>query len=360
MSYSLDSKLIDTDDNAPKTVEYDVDPRLLVPMKGHSYTCRLISISNAKSGRKSPFILKWNHTSTNLNMTTGKYETEFVTCPTTAYTNVENPFEACPCCTAAGQLWKQFDETKQEKYRKMFDRAKRRFAAFIVVLVISNTENAEFNGKIMIMVLNNRNVYKDFCAFLDNGGKKLFFNNFDNPEAKNVVITVGSEKTESGDYRRFTFEEVVSGKKLCSEVTPEWTAKFLKDSIVPLRFDEDFMLPFDIDAMNIFYERRIRPLLSAPGVKKSRRIPDASDSFPDLSASADKPATASVTESNPEASKAAAKTRNKRVTEATKSEIVAAATEKPDASKAAEQTTSPAASNAAMSDAELEDFLKTI
>jgi hypothetical protein len=351
MSYSLDSEIVENDSNAVKSAKYATDPRLLVPLKGHTYTVRLVSITNAKSGRKSPFIVKWNHTSTNLNMTTGEYETEFVTCPTSSYVKCANPFDACPCCSAANEIWKKYEATKNVKYRQIYDKMKRRFSAFIPVLILSNTENAEYNGKIKIMTLNNRNVFKEFSQFLEQNSKRLFFNNFDNPEAKNLVLTVTTEKAQDGnEYRRFQLSESISGKKLCNELTPEWIAKFLKEKIVPLQFDEDFMTPYSEDAINNFYERRIAPLFKNSKIedtaKAAAKASESNDDIFDISSDS------APTQSNPQVSASQTESAASAVSDSEQEEIIADVdTTKKDA---------PPAKQKVMSDQELEDFLETI
>jgi hypothetical protein len=351
MSYSLNSEIVENDSNAVRTAKYAIDSRLLVPLKGHTYTVRLVSITNEKSGRKSPFIVKWNHTSTNLNMTTGEYETEFVTCPTSSYVKCANPFDVCPCCSTANDIWKKYEETKNVKYRQVYDKMKRRFAAFIPVLVISNTENAELNGKIKIMTLNNRNVFKEFSQFLEQNSKRLFFNNFDNPEAKNLVLTVTTEKAQDGnEYRRFQLSESISGKKLCNELTKEWIAKFLKEKIVPLQFDEEFMAPYSEDALNNFYERRISPLFKGSkmedAAKAAAKSTDSNDDIFDISSDS------APTQSNPQVSTTQTNSAAAAVEESVQEEIVAGV----------DTTTKEAAPSKqkVMSDQELEDFLETI
>ncbi len=170
--------------------------------EGSYYRMRLLWFVDENSNRNIPFIEQYNHTVYDRDEN-GKLTVDFVTCPTSPYLNIKNAWQNCPICQYANNQFELAKSTNfsnkvaSANHRKM----RRQFVAFIPAYIISDPGVPENNGRVMLFLIRDRDIYKRLCEQVK--GKEHESPVFNGEGAVDLAVVVSevAQKNKDGSER---------------------------------------------------------------------------------------------------------------------------------------------------------------
>lgn len=170
--------------------------------EGSYYRMRLLWFVDENSNRNIPFIEQYNHTVYDRDEN-GKLTVDFVTCPTSPYLNIKNAWQSCPICQYSNNQFELAKSTNfsnkvaSANHRKM----RRQFVAFIPAYIISDPNVPENNGRIMLFLIRDRDIYKRLCEQVK--GKEHESPVFNGEGAVDLAVVVSevAQKNKDGSER---------------------------------------------------------------------------------------------------------------------------------------------------------------
>lgn len=228
------------------------DERFLVLKPGRRYRVRLLFSPTEK--RSGPFIETKIHRNYNPNLR--KYTK--VLCPSSDYLEGYEGYKMCPVCQAAGKFYEKA-QLGDANAQKMYNSIKRITENYAVVYVVQDSLEGEGNvaGKIKILKYG-FDIQKVFDRFVMGKPVKgepeidpeevIGYDAFDLENGRDLIISVGSKKVGAQVYPEYNAS--FSGKYSSVPLTEEEVA----DAVKKLRFDEDFFVDYDMNAINAFYK----------------------------------------------------------------------------------------------------------
>tara|TARA_E500000178_G_scaffold284540_1_gene285785 strand:+ start:33248 stop:34327 length:1080 start_codon:yes stop_codon:yes gene_type:complete len=170
--------------------------------EGSYYRMRLLWFVDENSNRNIPFIEQYNHTVYDRDEN-GKLTVDFVTCPTSPYLNIKNAWQNCPICQYSNNQFELAKSTNfsnkvaSANHRKM----RRQFVAFIPAYIISDPNVPENNGRIMLFLIRDRDIYKRLCEQVK--GKEHESPVFNGEGAVDLAVVVSevAQKNKDGSER---------------------------------------------------------------------------------------------------------------------------------------------------------------
>lgn len=228
------------------------DERFLVLKPGRRYRVRLLFSPTEK--RSGPFIETKIHRNYNPNLR--KYTK--VLCPSSDYLEGYEGYKMCPICQAAGKFYEKA-QLGDANAQKMYNSIKRITENYAVVYVVQDSQEGEGNvaGKIKILKYG-FDIQKVFDRFVMGKAVKgepeidpeevIGYDAFDLENGRDLIISVGSKKVGAQVYPEYNAS--FSGKYSSVPLTEEEVA----DAVKKLRFDEDFFVEYDMNAINAFYK----------------------------------------------------------------------------------------------------------
>lgn len=228
------------------------DERFLVLKPGRRYRVRLLFSPTEK--RSGPFIETKIHRNYNPNLR--KYTK--VLCPSSDYLEGYEGYKMCPVCQAAGKFYEK-SQLGDANAQKMYNSIKRITENYAVVYVVQDSLEGEGNvaGKIKILKYG-FDIQKVFDRFVMGKPVKgepeidpeevIGYDAFDLENGRDLIISVGSKKVGAQVYPEYNAS--FSGKYSSVPLTEEEVA----DAVKKLRFDEDFFVDYDMNAINAFYK----------------------------------------------------------------------------------------------------------
>lgn len=228
------------------------DERFLVLKPGRRYRVRLLFSPTEK--RSGPFIETKIHRNYNPNLR--KYTK--VLCPSSDYLEGYEGYKMCPVCQAADKFYKKA-QLGDANAQKMYNSIKRITENYAVVYVVQDSLEGEGNvaGKIKILKYG-FDIQKVFDRFVMGKPVKgepeidpeevIGYDAFDLENGRDLIISVGSKKVGAQVYPEYNAS--FSGKYSSVPLTEEEVA----DAVKKLRFDEDFFVDYDMNAINAFYK----------------------------------------------------------------------------------------------------------
>lgn len=235
-----------------KVVTSHQDERFLVLKPGRRYRVRLLFSPTEK--RSGPFIETKIHRNYNPNLR--KYTK--VLCPSSDYLEGYEGYKMCPICQAAGKFYEKA-QLGDANAQKMYNSIKRITENYAVVYVVQDSQEGEGNvaGKIKILKYG-FDIQKVFDRFVMGKAVKgepeidpeevIGYDAFDLENGRDLIISVGSKKVGAQVYPEYNAS--FSGKYSSVPLTEEEVA----DAVKKLRFDEDFFVEYDMNAINAFYK----------------------------------------------------------------------------------------------------------
>lgn len=228
------------------------DERFLVLKPGRRYRVRLLFSPTEK--RSGPFIETKIHRNYNPNLR--KFTK--VLCPSSDYLEGYEGYKMCPICQAAGKFYEKA-QLGDANAQKMYNSIKRITENYAVVYVVQDSVEGEGNvaGKIKILKYG-FDIQKVFDRFVMGKAIKgepeidpeevIGYDAFDLENGRDLIISVGSKKVGAQVYPEYNAS--FSGKYSSVPLTEEEVA----DAVKKLRFDEDFFVNYDMNAINAFYK----------------------------------------------------------------------------------------------------------
>lgn len=228
------------------------DERFLVLKPGRRYRVRLLFSPTEK--RSGPFIETKIHRNYNPNLR--KYTK--VLCPSSDYLEGYEGYKMCPVCQAAGKFYEKA-QLGDANAQKMYNSIKRITENYAVVYVVQDSLEGEGNvaGKIKILKYG-FDIQKVFDRFVMGKPVKgepeidpeevIGYDAFDLENGRDLIISVGSKKVGAQVYPEYNAS--FSGKYSSVPLTEEEVV----DAVKKLRFDEDFFVDYDMNAINAFYK----------------------------------------------------------------------------------------------------------
>lgn len=228
------------------------DERFLVLKPGRRYRVRLLFSPTEK--RSGPFIETKIHRNYNPNLR--KFTK--VLCPSSDYLEGYEGYKMCPICQAAGKFYEKA-QLGDANAQKMYNSIKRITENYAVVYVVQDSLEGEGNvaGKIKILKYG-FDIQKVFDRFVMGKPVKgepeidpeevIGYDAFDLENGRDLIISVGSKKVGAQVYPEYNAS--FSGKYSSVPLTEEEVA----DAVKKLRFDEDFFVDYNMNAINAFYK----------------------------------------------------------------------------------------------------------
>lgn len=241
-----------------------VDDRFLKMNIGSTYRLRLLYLPTAK--RTSPFIENLVHRY--YDPMTKEYIR--AVCPTSSHLLGSAGYDKCPVCKVLSELWKRSqegDKLAEELYRA----ARRSDENYAVVYVVkdSSVDNPQ-TGKIKILKYGfeiSKFLNAECLGIASRGQPEIDpdeivgFEAFDLSAGRDLVIKVGKKDVRIGG-KSVTFPEYeTSFSRTLSEVDVD--IDNLPHIFKELRFDEDFFVDADEDALLNYYNRVIKSRLNS-------------------------------------------------------------------------------------------------
>ena len=283
-----------------------VDERFLKMNIGSTYHLRLLYLPTQK--RTSPFIENQVHRF--YDSVTKEYTR--VVCPTSSHILGSAGFDRCPVCKVLSDLWKRSqegDKLAEELYRT----GRRSSENYAVVYVVkdSSTENPQ-TGKIKILKYGfeiSKFLNAECLGIAGKGQPEIDqddivgFEAFDLSAGRNLIIKVGKKDVRMGGKMvSFPEYETAFSRSLSAvDVDIDSLPAIFKE----IRFDEDFFVDIDEEALMNYYNKFIKSRLNEvveneePAEEESE---DIEESFEDaepvktVSANASKKTSKSVTD----------------------------------------------------------------
>lgn len=236
-----------------------VDERFLKMNIGSTYHLRLLYLPTQK--RQSPFIENQIHRY--YEPLTKEYAR--VVCPTSPHILGTGGYDKCPVCKVLSELWKRSQEGDKlaEELYKNHRRGEENFAV-VYVVKDSSTENPQ-TGKIKILKYGfeiSRFLNAECLGIAGKGQPEIDtddivgFEAFDLSAGRNLIIKVGKKDVRiAGKSVTFPSYETAFSRSL-SEVDVD--INNLPQIFKELRFDEDFFVDMDEDALLSYYNKFIK------------------------------------------------------------------------------------------------------
>lgn len=240
-----------------------VDDRFLKMNIGSTYHLRLLYLPTQK--RQSPFIENQIHRF--YDPLTKEYTR--VVCPTSPHILGGAGFDKCPVCKVLGDLWKRSQEGDKlaEELYKNHRRGEENFAV-VYVVKDSSTENPQ-TGKIKILKYGfeiSRFLNAECLGIAGKGQPEIDpddivgFEAFDLSAGRNLIIKVGKKDVRIGGKAvTFPSYETAFSRSL-SEVDVD--IDNLPQIFKEIRFDEDFFVDMDEEALLSYYNKFIKNKLN--------------------------------------------------------------------------------------------------
>jgi hypothetical protein len=251
---AYENKVVESSTKQPKVGD---DPNMLKLAANCTYSVRLVFHIPPGSKRKSPFINKESH---------GNYAASSwrVVCPTSEYLSGSAGFKMCPICAETNKWWEQH-KTGSLSAKSNYDTYRREFNGYVVVYVISNSNNPEHNGKFKI--LKYKKEAADFFKWEIFGRRpkqdavnedSIGIKAFDFNDGYDLHITTASKtftngKGESVEYAKPQFKFARKSTKV--NISQDAIEKALE----LLKFDEKFFEPFDMEKSMKFVNEVMLP-----------------------------------------------------------------------------------------------------
>lgn len=240
-----------------------VDDRFLKMNIGSTYHLRLLYLPTQK--RTSPFIELQVHRF--YDQATKEYTR--VVCPTSSHILGSAGFDRCPVCKALASIWKmsqEGDKLAEEIYRT----ARRSVENYAVVYVVkdSSTENPQ-TGKIKILKYGfeiSKFLNAECLGIAGKGQPEIDqddivgFEAFDLSAGRNLIIKVGKKDVRiGGKMVSFPEYETAFSRSLSAvDVDIDNLPAIFKE----IRFDEDFLVDIDEEALINYYNKFIKNRLN--------------------------------------------------------------------------------------------------
>lgn len=233
------------------------DPRFIHFKSGNTYRMRLLYYIPEDSKRKVPFIHKNTHSYYNEATST----LSWAVCPTSEYLLDNRGFKECKVCEAVSDFYKKSKESPSNK--ELYEKFKRRFNGFALVYVVNDPTNEANNNTVKIIrygILINRFLKKEIFG-IDTKENKVIEaaaaaelvgpDAFDLENGYDLIITVGTNNTEVGDFNSYDLKFTKKPSKL--NVTEAEIAKQTE----ALNFDKDFYEEWSKTEILDFYNKYV-------------------------------------------------------------------------------------------------------
>lgn len=151
---------------------------LLLPIKPTEkdvyYRFRLLAFNGVGTTRDYPFITRFVHHHWGTTDTGKPIVDDQVVCPVTPWVKVDgDKYDACPICKLSNQNYIVYKESgfKNKDARKKNKEYSRVFEAIIPVYVVNDPVYTGNNNKFKVLIINNKDKYKEFLAKVEANSK---------------------------------------------------------------------------------------------------------------------------------------------------------------------------------------------
>lgn len=222
------------------------------------YRFRLLNFASKTSNRDFPFIQRYVHQKLHKN-DKGFNEVESeVVCPVTKWVEWAGDRYNCPICKFANQQYNTLKETnwKDADARQKNKEFSRKFQAIIPVYVVSDPNYDGNNGKMRVLIFNDKKFYDEFMKKLE---KQLLKGNcFNGVNAMDCCMHMGVEDVlcNEGKSNQFVWHKRVIDKICFSK--PYDLPAITKESVDAFPFDDTYYVSSTSDEIDAFYKKYIK------------------------------------------------------------------------------------------------------
>lgn len=222
------------------------------------YRFRILAFSAPeKSDRDYPFIERYVHQVWNKNDKGYNVVVDEITCPVTRWVKFEgNRYEGCPICRVANQYFNTFKESnwKDREANKKQQIYGRKYEAIVPVYVVNDPNYAGNNGRLKVLIFNDREFYKEFQEKIKKASAKACVFN-----GKNAVDCCIHVKDEEIVYNEGQPNEYTYTKRVIDKVTfsskPYDIPSITKENVENMKFDETYYVSNTLEELNAFYNK---------------------------------------------------------------------------------------------------------
>lgn len=224
------------------------------------YRFRLLNFASPTGERDYPFIQRYVHQMWHVSEK-GYPEIESeVVCPVTKWMDwhESDRYNTCPICRYANQQWKALSESnfKDQDARKKNRDFGRKFQAIIPVYVKSDPNYEGNNGKLKVIIFNDKKFYDEFVKKIEK--QLLKCNCFNGTEAADICIHMSEipEVVNEGQPNEYTWKKRVIDQIAFSK--PYTIPAITKQLVDDFPFDETYYVGSTKDEIDAFYKRYIK------------------------------------------------------------------------------------------------------
>lgn len=183
-----------------------------------------------------------------------------VTCPVTKHVHFDgNRYDACPMCKLAGQHFASWKESgwKDRESAKKNKEIGRKYQAIIPVYVVEDPNYTANNGKVKVLIFNDKNFYKEFRAKIEKASQTACVFNGKNAVDCCIHMSEVPEVRNEGQPNEYVYKAKVIDK-ITFTTKPYDIPSITKDLVTNSGFDEEYYTSSTMDELQRFYDTHFK------------------------------------------------------------------------------------------------------